>query len=233
METVTRTNIGPERQINQDRLLATRTGPSGYLLAIGDGLGGNPGGETAAELFIENVVKDLTDKDNLSPVQLLLNANQAIINHGLHHPEIAAMGSTATLAALREKQLLWAHIGDSRLYILDPNGLRQITRDQTLARSLYEEGKIDRHEIPSHSLNHFLEQCLGEDDIEPDQGACEVNSGDLFLLCTDGLHDVVVDQQLEKILTGKSSLTNKADILIQTALDSGSKDNISLILHLV
>lgn len=110
------------------------------------------------------------------------------------------------------------------------NTLRRITRDQTLARQAYEHGEISFDEIRGHRLNHFLEQCLGEDEIEPESGAFTWQVDDLLLLCTDGLHDMMEDTEICAILRMNITIDGKANLLVNKALAAGGRDNISLIL---
>ncbi len=228
--TTTRTHIGYKKEINEDRLLTREDDPDGILLLVTDGLGGHPGGEIAAALVVESIAAQPAIMQQEDLAGLLVTAGETVIRHGASHPDIDGMGTTATLALVQKTQVRWTHLGDGRLYHFHKNKLRCITRDQTLARMLYDQGKISLDEIRDHELNHFLEQCLGEEDPAPDSGSFDWQPGDTLLLNTDGLHDMVTDVTIQTILAEDSSLETKADKLIQEALKAGGKDNITLIL---
>ena len=152
------------------------------------------------------------------------------MRYGAAHPIIDGMGSTATLAVVQHMHVRWAHIGDGRLYHFSNEQLHCVTRDQTLARQLYDLGEISWEEIGSHKLNHFLEQCLGEDDIVPESGSFTCIPGDILMLNTDGLHDIVSDSTIKSILANTCGLGEKADRLLEETLRSGGTDDIALIL---
>jgi protein phosphatase len=195
-------------------------------------MGGQPGGaeaaDTALATFQEATVHNADIPRQLS--QLLQQANAAIISRGDREPEFYNMGATTTLLLIDKDQAHWAHIGDSRLYHLQGEVLTQISRDHNLAQELFEEGKISKEEQQQHPLAHFLSQCLGEDDIEPESGSFRISPDDILLLCSDGVHDMLDDIKILRCISGTSNLTERANSLMQAALTAGGKDNISLIL---
>ena len=230
MHIVSRTNRGLSANTNEDCLLIRQLDTGVQVLLIADGLGGHPGGEVASSLVCQHIENQPTQRftDNLEP--LLVEISEAIIHHGSHHPTIDGMGSTATLAVVNGDTIRWAHVGDSRLYHFSGNNLQRITRDQTLARQAYEHGEISFDEIRGHQLNHVLEQCLGEDEVEPESGAFCWQADNILLLSTDGLHDMMEDTEILAILQRIIDIDVKADLLVDKALEAGGRDNISLIL---
>ncbi len=230
MTTTTRTHIGYKKENNEDRLFVREIDPDGTLLLIADGLGGHPGGEIAASLVVESIAAEPAVMQQEDLAELLVRAGETVIQHGASHPKVDGMGTTATLVLVQKTQVRWTHLGDGRLYHFHNNKLHCITRDQTLARLLYDQEKISWDEIRDHKLNHFLEQCLGEEDPAPDSGSFEWQPGDTLLLNTDGLHDMVPDSTIQTILAGESSLDTKADQLLQEALEAGGEDNVTFIL---
>lgn len=227
---VSRTHEGHYHQINEDRLLVRSLSSEQVLLLAADGLGGNPAGDVAASLVRDYLANQPREAFTGKLDQLLVACGYVIANHGKDHPSIDGMGSTATLVIAEQSRIRWGHVGDCRLYHFNGKVLRCKTRDQTLARQMFDLGEISFDEFGSHKLNHMLEQCLGEDDIEPDSGEFTWQPGDKLLLCTDGLYNMIDDDQIHDILVERNGLSQKADILLEKALQAGGKDNISFIL---
>jgi protein phosphatase len=225
-----RTHQGHKKNKNEDNFLVREIEPEETLLLVADGLGGHPGGDVASSLLVQFVAEQTSDTLHRDLNDLLVRAGESIMRYGASHPDVDGMGSTATLAMVKGKTVRWSHVGDGRLYHFQNDELRCITRDHTLARTLYDQGEITWDEIRGHKLNHFLEQCLGEDEPEPDSGSFECQPGDILLLNTDGLHDMVLDSDIQAILADNGDLEKKADKLLQGALDVGGKDNITFLL---
>jgi PPM family protein phosphatase len=225
-----RSHQGHKKKKYEDNLLAREIEPEETLLLVADGLGGHPGGDVASSLLVQFVTEQTADTLHEELDTLLVRAGESIMRYGASHPDVDGMGSTATLAMVTGMTVRWSHVGDGRLYHFQNNELRCITRDQVLARALYDQGKISWDEIRGHKLNHFLEQCLGEDEPEPDSGSFDCQAGDILLLNTDGLHDMVLDSAIQAILADNIGLERKADQLLQEALEAGGKDNITFFL---
>ena len=227
---MSRTHEGRINQINEDRLLVRTLPGDRALLLAADGLGGHPGGHVASSLVSQYLGEQPENQLSGNLVNLLIESSSVIARHGSAHPIIDGMGSTATVALAGSEEIEWAHVGDCRLYLLSGEVLNCITRDQTLAMQMFERGEISGEELKTHRLNHMLEQCLGEDDIEPESGYFTWKSDDLLLLCTDGLYNMVDDENIQTILALSDHLDAKADLLLENALQAGGRDNISLIL---
>lgn len=228
---LSRTHRGRLARNNEDRLLIKTLAAGHAALLVADGLGGQPGGEVAASLvakYIEEQPEKRLLHGNLQ--ELLIEGSRVILRHGEQHPLIDGMGSTATLVVVDQQSAHWAHVGDCRLYLFSEGVLHCKTRDQTLARQAYDRGEISFSEIDSHQHNHVLEQCLGEEDVEPDCGEFTWDRDDVILICSDGLHAMLDDRQIGSILSSPTDLDERADLLLDEALHAGGKDNISLIL---
>jgi protein phosphatase len=226
------TDIGLKKKTNEDRVFARQVNEHTWLFAIADGLGGQPGGEVAADIVIAVMEKFQPQSGDLEQqvTDLLLKANEEIIKEGEVQPNFCCMGSTADVVLLRDYKVFWAHIGDSRLYHLRKNRLMQVTSDQNLAGELFEEGQITEEERDVHPGLGFLTQSLGEDDIEPDSGSFQLYPRDLFMLCSDGLHDLISRKTIEYILRGNLDLEIMIEVLKREALAAGGDDNIGLVL---
>lgn len=225
-----RTHQGHIHQVNEDRLLVRILSEELALLLAADGLGGHPAGDVAASLVRSHIEQQPTNKlaGNLS--NLLIECGQVIARHGATHQSTDGMGSTATLVLAGKNDIEWAHVGDCRLYHLQHDQLECKTRDQTLARQMFDHEEIGFDELRNHRYSHLLEQCLGEDDVEPDRGASSWGSDDMLLLCTDGLYNMVNDEEIHAILAQFVQLDEMADTLLNMALNAGGKDNVSFIL---
>jgi protein phosphatase len=225
-------DIGLKKESNQDRVYASQLDERTWIFGVADGLGGQPGGEEAADIVLSTMENFTPRKDDLAQqtVQLLLEAGEAIIREGDKNPDLYCMCSTADVIIIREYTAFWAHVGDCRIYHYHKNKFVQITSDQNLAGQLFRDGEISAEERETHPGRTFLLQALGEDDIEPESGSFTLATGDLLLLCSDGLHDLVNDQTIKKTLNETASPAQKVEALKTHALQAGGDDNIALIL---
>lgn len=226
------THTGNKRQGNEDRYFVRKQADGSLLMAVADGVGGMPGGAKAAELAIEAVAA-ISHRESVTAarlLQLVMNANDSILRYSAAHPRLEGMGTTLTTAVVRKNIIFWIHVGDSRLYILHNGSLRQVTKDHRFLASMIQDGDITAEEAVNHPLRNMLDQCVGCSAVEPDQGSSVLEPGDFLLLCTDGLYGEVADDSLAAILTDVISLQHKADLLIESALENGGRDNITLVL---
>lgn len=143
------------------------------------------------------------------------------------NPEFHGMGTTATILSLDGGTAYFAHVGDSRLYLLRGNHFAQITDDHSYVETLVRRGEITHEEARVHPMKNVLTQAVGAiPELEIDAANFSIQSGDIFLLCTDGLTNMVEDELIAKILLGAS---NPADALVEAALNAGGRDNVSVI----
>ena len=223
-----RSDIGLHRADNED---AVYGGPR--LLAVADGLGGHAAGEVASAAVIEA----MRPLDTQVPAGELLNAldhavrraNSALSDLVEADPSLTGMGTTLTALLWSGSQLGLVHIGDSRAYLLRDGALFQITQDHTLVQSLLDDGKITAEEVASHPQRFLLLQALTGDDFEPDLQLRDARPGDRYLLCSDGLHQVVAEDALVRVLLTVGDPDQAAADLIALAIDGGGPDNVSCI----
>lgn len=226
-------DIGLKKESNQDRVYASQLDERTWIFAVADGLGGQPGGAEAADIVLstmENFLPGTGERLQQQAANLLVDAGQAIIEAGDSNPELYCMCSTADVVLIRDKTAFWAHVGDCRIYHYHDRQLIQITNDQNLAGQLFREGEISAAEREVHPGRTFLIQALGEDDIEPDCGSFSLTKGDLLLLCSDGIHDLINQQTIQTVLERPTPLPQRADDLKARALEAGGDDNLALIL---
>jgi len=140
------------------------------------------------------------------------------------------MGSTVTCTLIGDGILHWTHVGDSRLFIKSDQELIQITKDQNMAQFLIDEGRLSIQEAGRHPSQNQLDQCVGCGGCEPASGCLDINVGDLVLLTTDGLHGEISPETISDILARSTDIEMKAKSLVKEALNSGGKDNITVVI---
>jgi len=227
------THIGWVRKANEDRYFIKKLSDGAILLAVADGLGGEAAGDYAAEIIrsrlagIDQITKGEEEQQLLA---LVKEADLAMYYEAENDPDLRGMGTTLVCALLREGFVHWVHVGDSRLYVLHDRQLTKITEDQTFARFLVEEGEITPEQVPTHYSRHVLDQTVGCGICEPETGRLEFSKGDLLILTTDGLHKIIATEIIISVLLDKTDLEIKAKSLVEAALDSGGKDNITIVI---
>ena len=194
-------------------------------------MGGAQAGEVASRMLIETVKNFLSKTPQLWDekilAQAILLANDKILNLARRHEEYHGMGTTATILHLRGNQAYFAHVGDSRLYRLRDNVLEQITEDHSYVETLVRRGELTAEAARIHPMKNVLTQAVGAmATLHIDTANFPIESGDIFLLCTDGLTNMVDDATIQKIL---QTASEPAAALIEAALDAGGKDNVSVI----
>lgn len=222
---------GPGRQKNDDRFLLRSLEHDRYLLAVSDGMGGHPGGDQAAEQVVV-CVNDVSSSKSITASSLasaLIRADSLISEKVNRLPEMRGMGATATAVFLGEGRISWAHIGDSRLYLVRNGIMTQITRDHSYVQTLIDAGDISPEEAATHPLSHVLDQCIGCMDAGVDTGEFEMIPGDLLLLCTDGIYRKGKDARIQRYLTGARNATECVETLLKASEECGNTDDATLI----
>jgi protein phosphatase len=221
------THVGKVRKNNEDSI--TIIEPETFVVA--DGMGGQAAGEVASQMLVTITIKYLSEvtapfnEDILKTA--ILKSNAAILNAAENNPSQRGMGTTATILHIYENRAYFAHVGDSRLYRLRNNNFEQMTQDHSYVEELVRAGEITEAEARVHPMKNVLTQAVGVvEDINIDTANFAVEFGDIFLLCSDGLTNMVDDEKIAEILLTSS---NPAENLIQAALDNGGLDNISVI----
>jgi serine/threonine protein phosphatase PrpC len=222
-----RSDRGLIRGNNEDSVYA---GPR--LLAIADGMGGHVGGEVASKVVISSIAY----LDDDTPSADLLNAlREATESANVHlrdlvaeDPSLEGMGTTLTALLFAGNRLGLLHVGDSRCYLLRGDQLAQITRDDTFVQALVDEGRLTQEEASSHPQRSLLMHALNGGDLEPDLSVREARVGDRYLLCSDGLTDVVSSETVAEALRIPTP-HGAADRLVELALRSGGPDNVTVI----
>jgi protein phosphatase len=195
-------------------------------------MGGAQAGEVASQIAAESF-DERTDDGN--PEQQLARvahaANRRIFELGEGDSNLRGMGTTLTGALLSGDEVTIVHVGDSRAYLLRDEELRQLTRDHSLVEELRRQGRLTSEEAEEHPQRSVVTRALGvEPDVDLDVHTHQVRSGDLFLLCSDGLTSMVRQERMREIVTGSDSLARAADRLVAEANEMGGRDNITVVL---
>jgi len=227
------THIGHNKKTNEDRYIFRQMKDKSLLLAVADGLGGDVSSDFAAEIVkgaLANLQQLTNGRENQELKQIVLDLDILISNKAESHPELDGMATTLVCAILKKDRIHWINVGDSRLYLLRDKKLNQLSEDQTLAKFLIDEGELDPEKAREHYSYDLIDQCIGYGECEPETSTFNVQKNDLLILSTDGLHKMVTKNTILSILNADTSIEVKTKKLTQAALDSGGKDNITIVL---
>ena len=222
-----RTDVGRVRRTNQDALII-----GNGLAGVADGMGGHNGGEIASADTRDGLLREIKGKkpDPELLQEAVRKINLEIWEHQERDAALTGMGTTLTLLWPSENEVLVAQVGDSRAYLLRGGELRQVTDDHSLVGDMVRKGVLTEEQAACHPMRNYITRAVGTDDtVEVDIFREERKAGDRWLVCSDGLYGQMTRDVLKELL----SLENQeeaADRLLQTALDNGGKDNISLVL---
>ena len=230
-----KTDIGLRRSNNEDAFIISPE--LGFCLAA-DGMGGAAAGELASKIFADTVLEIFADSTDQSEKEILYRvkkafsfANEKILDDATQNPNHEGMGCTAELLAFFGDGFALGHVGDSRTYRFRNGQLRQLTQDHTLVQEQIEEGLISSENIRNHPLRNVILRALGQErELALDLLRGKILPGDLFLLCSDGLTDMVQDDLIQEILSSDIDIHRKADKLVESAKAAGGKDNITVVL---
>jgi len=227
------TNIGNNRQKNEDSYLILQPENDVAILAVADGMGGHNAGEIASEIAVESIREyDFDFNDNIiSQIKSAINeANKNIIDHAKEDKDFQDMGTTLTLSLLINNKLFYGHVGDSRIYIFNDE-LKQITKDHSLVNDLIDNNSIKPGEAFDHPQKNIITQALGIDkDLKIQTNELDITKKDIIMLCTDGLSDMIRFENIEAVLKKDKSLKEIIEELGSKALKNGGTDNITIIM---
>ncbi len=230
------TNPGQVRDHNEDSVTIVKNGSGEILMAVADGMGGHKGGEIASSIAITHIGKRFTDISSVGNKEEAINflkeivseANMLLYKYTEDNPESVGMGTTIVIALLTKEFLLFGNIGDSSGFVIKDKKLYKITNDHTLVNLLVKSGEITEEEAKNHPRKNVLMRALGANisvemdvfDVETDVSA--------VLLCSDGLTNMLNEEQIEKVLDSDIDIDAKVQKLINKANNRGGTDNISV-----
>jgi PPM family protein phosphatase len=232
------TDVGNVRTNNEDVFYID---PGCHYCLVADGMGGAAAGEVASRIFAETAKAVFAGHDGSSEENTIARvqttfklANDKILQHIGRHPHDQGMGCTAELLAYCGENFIIGHVGDSRTYRLKDKTLKQLTKDHSLVQEQVDKGLITPEEARRHAMRNVILRAVGVNDtVALDILKGKKKPGDLFLLCSDGLTDMVEESAVLAAMSSDSPLREKIDVLIQLAKAAGGKDNVTVVLSAV
>ena len=226
------TDVGRQRNANEDDLFAAA---DAGLFAVADGMGGARAGEVAAKAAVEQLAaleqKEVGERELATVVE---EANRRIHELSQSDEALAGMGTTMTAVSVGDGEVAIAHVGDSRAYRLRGDELERLTHDHSLVDEMVRAGRLTPEEAEVHPQRSIITRALGpEAQVEVERMTYPARSGDVYLICSDGLTTMVPEDDLGAILRGRSSLRQAAEDLVRVANEAGGRDNITVVLFRV
>ncbi|HEX6987870.1 MAG TPA: Stp1/IreP family PP2C-type Ser/Thr phosphatase [Bacillota bacterium] len=236
-------DIGQLRDRNEDAYDVFELPPpvGGHVFAVADGMGGQRAGDVASRLAVQALRSHLLNwarqaapappPDGVAQAlgEAVRGAHRHLLAYVAEHPEFSGMGTTLTVLRATPTHYQYAHVGDSRLYLLRRGGLKQLSRDHALVADLLRSGQITEQQARDHPQRHVLTQALGQDgEVDVDGGGGRVQVGDVLILCTDGLTSVLADDEL-RAAAAEPEPEGLAERLVMLANHRGGPDNITVI----
>ncbi|MGL4284155.1 Stp1/IreP family PP2C-type Ser/Thr phosphatase [Eubacterium aggregans] len=230
-------NIGVKRKVNQDAYLAANFEKDGeicYIFVVADGLGGHQSGEVASEMavdYIKTNIAGIGDYTDYGQVNTFVNGiNQQILEAGFRNEELRGMATTLTLCIVDGENLVIAHVGDSRAYRINREGIEQLTKDHSLVQALVDEGRLSSSQAKTHPQKNVITRALGTDEVvRTDLFEYTIVPGDKFLVCSDGLYNLVSETLIRRIVL-EEDMEEATKELVNTANRNGGNDNITVII---
>ena len=234
MKTFSITDTGVTREMNQDYYFATDTnlGNLPNLFIVADGMGGHKAGDYASRHTIERVVASISRNSSEEPVTIIQEAiskaNELLVAESNEDETKCGMGTTLVIATLVGDKLIVANVGDSRLYVIS-DMVRQITRDHSLVDEMVRLGELNPSEARSHPDKNIITRAIGaQKDVKADFFEVELAKDDYVLMCTDGLTNMVRDEEILDIVRSEKEPEAIAHKLVRMANNNGGRDNITV-----
>ncbi len=237
MKIFSMTDAGKRRDMNQDYMYASDTavGKLPNLFIVADGMGGHKAGDYASRVAVEVIAECVKNDENGLPVatikKAITEANRIVLRASLIDIDKEGMGTTIVAACIVEDKLIVANIGDSRLYIVNEHSMKQVTIDHSYVEEMVRCGKIAREDARNHQNKNMITRAVGVfPDVDADFFETKVMPGDTVLLCTDGLTNMVEDEEIRRIILSQRDIVEKTEVLVETANRNGGTDNITVVL---
>lgn len=236
MKIFAKTDVGRKREVNQDYVYVTDKpiGPFPNLLVVADGMGGHKAGDFASKYTVKVLCEELEKTDLDKPEDILLKvvgvANHELIKAAHSDVKLEGMGTTLVAATVIGNTLYFANVGDSRLYLINDK-IRQISKDHSLVEEMVRLGGIKAEEAKNHPDKNIITRAMGvKEDVEADIYEYRLKKGDIILMCTDGLSNMVEDEDMFDVIKGSRDIVEAVLQLIDKANKNGGKDNIGVVM---
>lgn len=235
LSTCSKTDIGRKRSLNQDCVYSCNVpiGSLDNLFIVADGMGGHKAGDYASAYTVNAIEREVEMSEDQQPVKILNNAvrcaNREIFEKARAEEDFAGMGTTVVVATVTDNVLVVGNVGDSRLYVISDT-IKQVTKDHSLVEEMIKVGEIKREDARLHPDKNIITRAVGaEADVIVDFFEVELNDRDVVLMCSDGLTNMVPDEEILSIVKSKNDVKDIADELVSIANHNGGKDNIGVV----
>lgn len=236
MKSYSVTDVGQKRQVNQDYVFASEepVGNLPNLFVVADGMGGHRAGDFASSFAVQTLLHTIQEDENTNPVIIIRNAveeaNRKVLEEAKLHEEMSGMGTTMVLVTIVDDYAYVANVGDSRLYLIE-DSISQITKDHSLVEEMVRRGLITKEEARVHPDKNIITRVIGIGaEVEVDFFDIHLKEDSILLLCSDGLSNMVSDDEILRISNTSRDLREMGMRLVSLANENGGKDNIAVVL---
>lgn len=235
MKTFSMTDVGMVREVNEDTVFVSNTpiGNLPNLLVVADGMGGHKAGDYASHCAVDIVKGRIAGTTEQNPEvmikEAIAEANRTLLEKAKSDAGLRGMGTTLVVATVIDKTLYFANVGDSRLYLLNRD-IKQLSRDHSLVQEMVRLGGINEEEAKNHPDKNIITRAVGaREKLEIDFYEYRLKRGDTILMCTDGLSNMVEDEEIFRIVKSSRDVVEAVEKLIERAKVNGGKDNIGVV----
>ena len=235
MKTFSMTDVGMVREVNEDTVFVSNTpiGNLPNLLVVADGMGGHKAGDYASQCAVDIVKGRIAGTTENNPEVMIKDAiaeaNRTLLEKAKSDTRLRGMGTTLVVATVIDKTLYFANVGDSRLYLLNRD-IKQLSRDHSLVQEMVRLGGINEEEAKNHPDKNIITRAVGaKEKLEVDFYEYRLKRGDTILMCTDGLSNMVEDEDIFRLVKSTRDVVEAVEKLIERAKENGGKDNIGVV----
>ena len=236
MKTFSKIDIGRRREVNQDYVFVSDKplGNIPNLLVVADGMGGHKAGDFASRYAVESLVEYLEKSTEDGPEamikQAIQSANQKLIEASRQDVRLEGMGTTLIVATVIEQTLYFANIGDSRVYLIN-KGIKQLSKDHSFVQEMVRLGGLNEEDAKHHPDKNIITRAVGvREKLEVDFFEYRLKKGDMILMCTDGLSNMIEDEEMYRIVKSSRDIVEATERLVDRANENGGNDNIGIVL---
>ena len=230
------TDVGRIREVNQDYIFCSMepVGKLPNLFLVADGMGGHKAGDLASRYTVETLTDSIKNSASDNPITMIndaiIEANTKLLEKAAESEQYTGMGTTLVVCTIVGESMYVANVGDSRLYLYDGR-LSQITRDHSLVAEMVALGKLGRDEARRHEKKNVITRAIGgAKEIMADFFEAELTAGNRIIMCSDGLSNMVEDEEIERVLASDIPIEDKTKQLLGRANENGGKDNIAVVI---
>lgn len=235
MKTFSISDIGKNREMNQDYVYTSEkaVGNLPNLFIVADGMGGHKAGEFASKFTVETIVESVRTNEQKEPVRIIeeaiQTANRELIQKACQDETMAGMGTTVVVVTVIGDKAFVANVGDSRMYVIGKE-ITQVTRDHSLVEEMVRMGELAKDAAKDHPDKNIITRAVGAaQDVDVDFFEVELYPQDYILMCSDGLTNMVEDEDIRRIVQSQRDVAERVEKLVETANDHGGQDNITVV----